>query len=93
MSPDFREYCGNGLENDFQFRCDFIFATEVLAFVKDRSDGNRWLLWKCQRVSLGAYVVTFKTNEYLNPSSPTATLNVKVVSSNDIPYGWDLSFC
>lgn len=48
MDYSVHNYAGDGVEADWQFRADRIFASDVLAFVKGLPNGNRWFLKSSQ---------------------------------------------
>lgn len=93
MDYSIHEYSGNGLDNIFKFECDYLFATDVLAFVDALPDGRRWFLCRAQCVSAGVFIITFRTNEYLSPDHPNDILRVKAVNLKPLSDDWDISLC
>lgn len=91
MDYSVHNYAGDGVEADWQFRADRIFASDVLAFVKGLPNGNRWFLKSSQQTGPGKFVVTFVTNEYFSPGNPCAEFHVKVSASEDLAGEWLLS--
>ena len=91
MDYSVHDYTGDGIEADWQFRADRIFATDVLAFVESLPNGDRWFLKSSQQVGPGKFVVTFVTNEYFSPGDPYAELHVKVSAPEDPTGEWTLS--
>lgn len=93
MDYKIHEYNGNGLDNIFKFECDYVFATDVLAFVNALPDGSRWFLWRAQCISAGVFIITFRTNEYLSPGNPNDILRVKAVAPKVRGLDWTISLC
>lgn len=92
MNPDFIQYTDrDGIANEWKFRGDYLFGTEVLEFVSALPDGKRWILRQCHRVDVEIYLVSFCTNEYLSPHAPRETLTVKVIASEDRDGDWIIS--
>lgn len=91
MDFSIHEYTGDGLEQICQFYSDRSFATEVIEFVQNRPDGNRWFLKSSQQIGPGVFTVTFITNQYLSPNQPNSELRVKATAPERIDGDWIIS--
>lgn len=91
MDYSIHKYTGDGLEQIRQFYSDRIFATEVMEFVQNRPDGDRWFLKSSQQIEPGIFIVTFITNEYLSPNHPNGELRVKATAPERLDGDWIVS--
>ena len=79
----------NGLDDIHRFIGDYLFASELLAFVEHISGENRWFIDECVELNSEEYLTVFKS--YRLPEYSKYRLQIKVKRSVSSESGWEFS--
>ena len=91
MMPQKRIYRGDGLEIRRQFMCDYVFASDILEYLKSLPNGDKMHVYSCCCVSPGVFLVVFKTTENMMPFNPDRTLRITATAPTESTGGWSFA--
>ena len=85
MDTSLHDYTRDPARAYWLFAADWTFSDAVWDYMHTRPDRDSWYLVSAQRLTETTYRVTFRTNEYLSPDAPNASLRLHVVQVGTYP--------
>ena len=76
----------DGLSDEWKFRGDWSFGTELLEYVKETYGENKWFIDYCSQTGPGTFSAHFRPLW-----GERGSLYIKIVYNKESEYGWDFS--